>query len=357
MDEGVRPLDSLSADEVGSLLASNGQAKYAALCRNVPLTGRDLIHCVEGDLTEIGIGFRPHRLSILELVRKLHADGVPQTMLDEAEEPSWLTEAQQDLGGGSEPTWLADAQESLRSTLIEGEFAHAENRCSSGPTTGSSSSSSSSSTTVRASARPLEESQQQWRAQPRLARLKALADAADTAAEGGTVVLPKPSALSEPSTAAAATAAAAVLEVHYTADRGSIRVIPAGEPYVVGRDDGPSVQLALREAFVSARQCVLLPPDSASTAFRLLDTSTNGTFVNGQLVGKNAMLELNPGDRLQFGRLDSFPCATFTLPQYAAAGAFTLPSADPLPGVAWRPGDWEHASVTSSFELDSKSRR
>ena len=128
-------------------------------------------------------------------------------------------------------------------------------------------------------------------------------------------------------------------------------------PKEVPKEVPKKVPDPLREAFVSARQCVLLPPDSASTAFRLLDTSTNGTFVNGQLVGKNAMLELNPGDRLQFGRLDSFPCATFALPQHAAAGAFTLPWADPLPGVAWRPGDWEHASVTSSFELDSKSRR
>ena len=67
----MRTLDSLSSHEFAALLLCSGHAKYATLCLNTPLSGQDFLNCSESDLEEIGITFRPHRLSILALVKKI----------------------------------------------------------------------------------------------------------------------------------------------------------------------------------------------------------------------------------------------------------------------------------------------
>ena len=75
------PLEALSEAQVGSLLRAIGLGKYAAMCEQVPLRGRDLQHCSAEDLEAIGISFRPHRLSLLEEIAKLALVGVPLSML------------------------------------------------------------------------------------------------------------------------------------------------------------------------------------------------------------------------------------------------------------------------------------
>ena len=63
------------------MLHSIRLGRYADVCMVVPLRGRDLAHCTDDDLKEIGIRFRPHRLSLLEEVAGLRANGVPAHML------------------------------------------------------------------------------------------------------------------------------------------------------------------------------------------------------------------------------------------------------------------------------------
>ena len=65
----------------------------------------------------------------------------------------------------------------------------------------------------------------------------------------------------------------------------------------------------------------------------MLDTSTNGTLVNGTLVGKGGSVVLRNGDVVHFGRPDSFPFAVFHLP--SADGGRASPS--------WRCSKWEGA--------------
>ena len=128
----VRALSTLTAKELAAVLSFSDHAQYAALCLEVPLTGADVSHCQEADLEEIGITFRPHRLSFLALVKKLQAEGVPVTMLESAigaehQEPEWLAAATEalttapaaseveicELEGREEPAWLAAAQEDV----------------------------------------------------------------------------------------------------------------------------------------------------------------------------------------------------------------------------------------------------
>lgn len=114
------PLTELNEGDVACLLHSLGLGRYADVCMVLPLRGRDLAHCTEDDLKEIGIRFRPHRLSLLEEVAALRANGVPAHMLLE---PS--PQQQQQLlssgdGGGSAdvdpsetPTWIKSALQAL----------------------------------------------------------------------------------------------------------------------------------------------------------------------------------------------------------------------------------------------------
>lgn len=358
-----RRLEDLSADDVARLLTTLGHGKYASLCLSTPLTGRDLSHCCENDLEAIGIAFRPHRLSILELVSGLRAGGVPGVLLDAcsgedgAELPVWLASAEQDLmddaagesaSTGNEPAWLVDAESQLGSQPAD------------------------SATRLPQPGR-LQEPPPQLPTQPPpppppplqgvSERLMKLAEAADSQ-QGGTVVVPKRmSASTDPQKLAPA----ACLEVHYAPDRGSIRILPTDVPFVVGRSppsDWPrEAQLVLSEPFISAKQCVVLPPEpsgitaSSITAFRLLDTSTNGTFVNGVLVGKDSMCELSAGDRLHFGMPDVFPYATFAIPTSPSRPAFTPPWVEPPPETAWRLGDWEGATTAGHASDGSQPKR
>ena len=75
------PLVELNEGDVACVLHSLGLGRYADACMVVPLRGRDLAHCTDDDLKEIGIRFRPHRLSLLEEVAGLRANGVPTHML------------------------------------------------------------------------------------------------------------------------------------------------------------------------------------------------------------------------------------------------------------------------------------
>ena len=348
---GTATLLSLTEHDIAAVLTNVGFSRYASLCLSVPLTGRALSNCREGDLEEIGIKFRPHRLSIMDLIKNYVDEGVPAELLErrdggdgssasvasaasggtssaacsDCSQPSWLTEAQQALDQAegeatSEiPPWLTQAQAQLGSTQIVDPVSPGRGTLSGG---------------CAASSQPSVASGLSERQRVRLEALAAAADGGTAA--GRTVVLPK---------AAAAGGDAggrhAIIEVHYAADRGTIRVMPANAPYVIGRS-GSGLDLSLAEPHISAKQCVLLPPDAASTSWKLVDNSTNGTFINGELVGKGASISLNPGDRLQFGRRDAFPCATFTLPADSAAAGSASGAA-----ASWSASAWECASSSS----------
>ena len=69
-------------------------------------------------------------------------------------------------------------------------------------------------------------------------------------------------------------------------------------------------------------------------AWRLIDTSTNGTLVNGTLVGKGGRVALRNGDVVHFGRVGTFPFIVVHLP-----GADSSPS--------WRCEAWESAEPSA----------
>jgi len=80
--EELVDLTDLTEYEVAQLLAALGLGKYAQACLDVPLRGKDLKHCKDEDLKEIGINFRPHRASLLEEVERFVREGVPASMLE-----------------------------------------------------------------------------------------------------------------------------------------------------------------------------------------------------------------------------------------------------------------------------------
>jgi hypothetical protein len=325
-------LADLTQHSVATLLRNNGFGRYEEICVRTPLTGRDLAHCRESDLEECGITFRPHRLSILQLVQTWTANGVA------ADELVSLDDRTDSLAEDeAEPAWLAEARESLgRSALVaeRGEAAL--------PPTDAASEAPPAAVSDR-----------------HRARLQALADAVDARQGGmGTVALPKHPKPSRP-----AATAHAILEVHYAADRGTIRVLSGERPYVLGRAAGRvtagaeaelEVDLALREAHISSVQAVLVPPDPPGRSWSLVDLSKNGTFVNGDLVGKGSTITMHPGDCLQFGKLGSFPSATFQLPTAAHEGVgneaglaspvqLSLDCGASTPPASWSCGAWECA--------------
>ena len=121
------------------------------------------------------------------------------------------------------------------------------------------------------------------------------------------------------------TCEAAMLEVHYAQDKGTVRVIPGAmrigaPPYIIGRTGGArdSIDLALPEPHISAKQASIVPPDPSRGGARtwtIHDHSTNGTLVNGHLVGKGRRVELLGGERLHFGKRGQFPYAIFYTPE------------------------------------------
>jgi hypothetical protein len=120
------PLVELSESQVSVVLHNLGLGKYAAACMQVPLRGRDLAHCEEGDLEEIGINFRPHRRSLLEEVAAFKASGVPTHMLLDAAPPPPVAGPSAD--GRSDapsetPTWIKSARAHLTELGVSDERA------------------------------------------------------------------------------------------------------------------------------------------------------------------------------------------------------------------------------------------
>ena len=136
-DETVVDLTSLTEYEVAQLLAALRLGKYAQACLDVPLRGRDLKQCKDEDLKEIGITYRPHRVSLLEEVERFVRLGVPMSLLESpdagapapvAPAPTGreLSPSPTSTGGDSDaessaafsyfsemPTWLVQAEKHL----------------------------------------------------------------------------------------------------------------------------------------------------------------------------------------------------------------------------------------------------
>ena len=120
-EETLYELTELTEGQVASMLSALGLGRYAEAARQLPLRGRDLVHCREEDLECIGITFRPHRISLLEEVQRLQRDGVPGAMLESdaleasAAPPNATTAAAVPVGskaGSPPPEAEADSQSS-----------------------------------------------------------------------------------------------------------------------------------------------------------------------------------------------------------------------------------------------------
>ena len=286
------PLASLTELDVVSLLGALGLERYADACLAVPLRGADLVHCTEGDLAAAGVFFRPHRLSLLESLSGFATEGVPSTLLVSAASPSSPSACL--ITGGDLPNWLAQAQAQLAAEEGGGQ-------------------------------QPPMASEEHEGQQPPLLGLRVGSAAADVdpfpmgAASSGTMVLPKTTRDRGSASTGSADQHDAALEVHYAPDRGSIRAVNGrslgslgAAPYLIGRGT-TGVDLTLGEPHISARQATILPPSahaphgsgapSALTpdeaSWRLVDTSTNGTLVNGVPVGRNGCVSLRDGVRDQ----------------------------------------------------------
>ena len=133
------PLANLTERQVAQLL----RALSLEICRaalNVPLRGRDLMHCVEEDLIQIGISFRRIE-SLLEEIEHFKEGGVPGDMLIESgREDAHVTSSAGDTlrqipeaaacDADSEATttmssWLAKAEAKLNATPLPEEAAPA----------------------------------------------------------------------------------------------------------------------------------------------------------------------------------------------------------------------------------------
>ena len=77
-----------------------------------------------------------------------------------------------------------------------------------------------------------------------------------------------------------------------------------------------------------------------------MDTSTNGTLLNGSRVGRGASVELLGGETIHFGKVD-FPFIVFHLPSRQRAGTAGR--------AAWGCSEWEGVSATAAAERHSIS--
>jgi hypothetical protein len=75
-------------------------------------------------------------------------------------------------------------------------------------------------------------------------------------------------------------------------EAGTIHRIPGADrlTFTIGR--GGPVDLRIELPHISANQAAILPPVPDSNTWRLSDTSTNGTLVDDQPVGKGHKVEL-----------------------------------------------------------------
>ena len=149
-------LAELTEHQVSQMLHGLGLGKYAKACLDVPLRGKDLLHCTAEDLESIGFGFRPHRISLLEEIERFKKDGVPGALLlpDDgtanvapappaaaskrdsgsastaaySETPTWLNkaaaaldkaDAQSSAAYSETPSWLVQAKKTLTATAVD----------------------------------------------------------------------------------------------------------------------------------------------------------------------------------------------------------------------------------------------
>ena len=124
--------------QVSQMLHGLGLGKYAKACLDVPLRGKDLLHCTAEDLESIGFGFRPHRISLLEEIERFKKDGVPGALLvpddgtaDVAPAPP-AAASKRDSGSASAaaysetPTWLNKAAAALDKADAQSSAAYSE---------------------------------------------------------------------------------------------------------------------------------------------------------------------------------------------------------------------------------------
>ena len=80
--------------------------------------------------------------------------------------------------------------------------------------------------------------------------------------------------------------------------------------FTIGR--GGPVDCKVEQPHISANQAGILPPVPDAPMWRLVDTSTNGTLVNGKLVGKNNKVTLSGQEKINFSVRD-YPYMVFRL--------------------------------------------
>ena len=149
----LRKLGELIAEQQVSPNAARPRpGKYAKACLDVPLRGKDLLHCTAEDLESIGFGFRPRSHSpLLEEIERFKKDGVPGALFvpDDgtadvapappaaskrdsgsasaaaySETPTWLNkaaaldkaDAQSSAAYSETPSWLVQAKKTLHAT-------------------------------------------------------------------------------------------------------------------------------------------------------------------------------------------------------------------------------------------------
>ena len=123
--------------------------------------------------------------------------------------------------------------------------------------------------------------------------------------------------------------------VHRVFDKKQRLNAPAAAAWALGSFSigrGGPVSLRIEQPHISATQCTISPPAPESPGWRLADFSTNGTLVNGTLVGKGNAVEIHDGDTINFS-LRPYPYAIFrerfddAVTDAAAAAATGAPAA------------------------------
>ena len=123
--------------------------------------------------------------------------------------------------------------------------------------------------------------------------------------------------------------------VHRVFDKKQRLNAPAAAAWALGSFSigrGGPVSLRIEQPHISATQCTISPPAPESPGWRLSDFSTNGTLVNGTLVGKGNAVEIHDGDTINFS-LRPYPYAIFrerfddAVTDAAAAAATGAPAA------------------------------
>ena len=133
---------------------------------------------------------------------------------------------------------------------------------------------------------------------------------------------------------------------------------------LVGRS--PNVDLQIDQPHISAAQCTLTPPNSSSTKpsphWRIRDTSSNGTWVNGKYLGKDKEKTLEEGDLITFSSKMPFPRICFSPSDFPAGLELTTVGETPVASAVKRQrtsATPEQQSPATMEQLDAerKARR